>query len=483
MKNSIRYKLFGVFLVILTLFIVIFLISSFFLDDIFIFENKRIMKNAYNQFDTTLQNRNITENDLIELVETIGGNITILSPNLNLQITTSRYEENDLSNIDILEQIEYLRLKKGKNFTSVVSENINNNDKSIFFIGELSSGGFFIGQKAIKEIEKSAQIARLFLVIASIGTLLIGTAIVYFLSQKLTKPIMEISNVAGEISKLNFNEKVEVKSDDEIGILGTNINHISKKLNTVLTELTLANSKLREDIEKEKELEKMRRKFVSNVSHELKTPISMIAGYIEGLKYNIAKTKEDKEYYYDVIIDETDKMNNLINDLLTLSSYESGSFSINKENIDISHLLKNIIDKYRRNIEEKNLDLIIDIPERLIISADSLRIEQIITNFMNNALKYGKEGGNIKITLEDLTDKIKLSFYNSGDKIDEKELENIWTSFYKADSDKKHINSDTGLGLAIVRAIVELHGGSYGAINKKDGVKFFVALPKQTYLV
>lgn len=483
MKNSIRYKLFGVFLVIITLFIVIFLISSFFLDDIFIFENKRIMKNAYNRFDTTLQNRNITENDLIELVETIGGNITILSSNLNLQITTSRYEENDLSNIDILEQIEYLRLKKGKNFTSVVSENINNDDKSIFFIGELASGGFFIGQKAIKEIEKSAQIARLFLVIASIGTLLIGTAIVYFLSQKLTKPIMEINNVAGEISKLNFNEKVEVKSDDEIGRLGTSINHISNKLNTVLTELTLANSKLREDIEKEKELEKMRRKFVSNVSHELKTPISMIAGYIEGLKYNIAKTKEDKEYYYDVIIDETDKMNNLINDLLTLSSYESGNFSINKENIDISHLLKNIIDKYKRNIEEKNLNLIIDIPEGLNINADSLRVEQVITNFMNNALKYGEEGGDIKITLEDLEDKIKLSFYNSGDKIDEKELENIWTSFYKADSDKKHINSGTGLGLAIVRAIVELHGGDYGAINKKDGVEFFVALPKQTYLV
>jgi len=483
MKNSIRYKLFGVFLVIITLFIVIFLISSFFLDDIFIFENKRIMKNAYNRFDTTLQNRDITENDLIELVETIGGNITILSPNLNLQITTSRYEKNDFSNIDILEQIEYLRSKKGKNFTSVVSENINNDDKSIFFIGELSSGGFFIGQKAIKEIEKSAQIARLFLVIASIGTLLIGTAIVYFLSQKLTKPIMEINNVAGEISKLNFNKKVEVKSDDEIGRLGTSINHISNKLNTVLTELTLANSKLREDIEKEKELEKMRRKFVSNVSHELKTPISMIAGYIEGLKYNIAKTKADKEYYYDVIIDETDKMNNLINDLLTLSSYESGSFSINKENIDISHLLKNIIDKYKRNIQEKNLNLIIDIPEGLNINADSLRVEQIITNFMNNALKYGEEGGDIKITLEDLTDKIKLSFYNSGDKIDEKELENIWTSFYKADSDKKYINSGTGLGLAIVRAIVELHGGDYGAINKKHGVEFFVTLPKQTYLV
>jgi signal transduction histidine kinase len=274
-----------------------------------------------------------------------------------------------------------------------------------------------------------------------------------------------------------------VKSDDEIGRLGTSINHISNKLNTVLTELTLANSKLREDIEKEKELEKMRRKFVSNVSHELKTPISMIAGYIEGLKYNIAKTKEDKEYYYDVIIDETDKMNNLINDLLTLSSYESGNFSINKENIDISHLLKNIIDKYKRNIEENNLNLVIDIPEGLNINADSLRVEQIITNFMNNALKYGEEGGDIKITLEDLEDKIKLSFYNSGDKIDEKELENIWTSFYKADSDKKHINSGTGLGLAIVRAIVELHGGDYGAINKKDGVEFFVALPKQTYLV
>lgn len=468
MKNSIRYKLFAVFLGLLTIFITIFLISSFFLDDIFIWENKRIMEDAYEKFDNTSQNRNINEGDLIELVESIGGNITILTPELNLKISTSRYEDNiNFTNIDIIEQIEILKRDEDKKFTSMVTENIRGDNKSIFFIGKLKAGGYFIGEKAIKEIQTSTQIARVFLGLASIGTLLIGSVIVYFLSKKLTKPITEITQVAGEISKLNFDKKVNVDSEDEIGLLASSINNISDKLNKVLTEL-------RNDIEREKQLEKMRRNFISNVSHELKTPLSMIAGYTEGLKYNIAKEKADKDYYYDVIIDETDKMNLLIEELLELSSYESGNFSIKKENINISDLLNNTIEKYKLKLNERQVKLHLKIKENVYINADKLRIEQVITNFLDNMIKYVEQNGNIKIELEESENNIKLLLYNSGEKIEESEIKNIWESFYKAEKSKK----GTGLGLSIIRAIIELHGGSYGVENKDYGVEFFVTLPK-----
>ncbi|MBS4537089.1 HAMP domain-containing protein [Clostridium sp. D2Q-11] len=480
MTKSIRYKLFGVFILLLSLFLMIFILSSYFLDDIFISGNKRIIKRNYNEFNTTLREGEVTQQELVDMVDEIGGNITILTPNLNLKVTTSTFnnEDNTAFNLQVMKEIEKLRIDETKTFTFVIASSLRDDRRVMFFIGKLSTGGFFIAEKPLKVIESSIEIAELFIIIAGIGTLIIGSIIVYFLSTKLSKPIVEVNRVANEIANLNFDEKVEVKSEDEIGRLGNSINLISNKLNTVLTELTLANSKLREDIEKEKQLEKMRRKFVSNVSHELKTPISMIQGYAEGLKFNIAKTPEDKEYYYNVIIEESDKMSNLIDDLLKLSSYESGNFHIDKDSFDISSLLKDVIEKYKINIKERNMKLDLELPESLIINADSLRIEQIISNFMNNTLKYGEEGGNIKISLKDLKDYFRLSFYNSGDKIDQKELENIWTSFYKADSEKKSIQTGTGLGLAIVRAIVELHGGRYGAMNKEDGVEFWITLPK-----
>lgn len=480
MAKSIRYKLFGVFIVLIVLFFLIFIISSYFLDDIFIVANKRIMNKTYQEFDTTIQKGGIDQQELIDMVDEIGGNITILTPSLNLQVTTSTFKTNGNTtfNFRVMREIKSLIANKTKSSSFIVASDAKDERRVMFFIGQLSEGGFFIAEKPLKVIESNTEIARVFIVIAGLGTFIIGSILVFFLSTRLTKPIVEINKVAKEISNLNFDKKVKVESDDEIGRLGRSINHISNKLNAVLTELTLANSKLREDIEKEKKLEKMRRNFVSNVSHELKTPISMIQGYAEGLKYNIAKSDEDKEYYHNVIIEESDKMSNLINDLLKLSTYESGTFTINKESFDIASLLKDTVEKYKRNIEEKGIKLDLDIPEKSTINADRLRVEQVITNFMNNTLKHGEDEGDIKISLKDTQDKIKLSFYNSGDKIDEGELENIWTSFYKVDSDKKSSQSGTGLGLAIVRAIVDLHGGSYGVENRENGVEFWITLPK-----
>lgn len=474
MKKSIRYKLFVVFLLMLSLFLVIFILSSYFLDDIFIIGNKRIMENTYDTFDDTIKEGSISQEELLKMVDEIGGNITILTPNLNLKVTTSTFNSDgdNRFNLEVMKEIVSLNKDENKDRSFIVLSKEDHDRRGMFFIGKLNTGGFFIAEKSLKVVESSIEIAKIFIIIAGLGTLIIGSILVFFLSTKLTRPIVEINRVANEISNLNFDEKVNIDSEDEIGRLGKSINLISNKLNRVLTEL-------KKDIEREKELEKMRRKFISNVSHELKTPISMIGGYTEGLKYNIAKTPEDKEYYHNVIIDETEKMNNLINDLLRLSSYESGNFSVNKRPFDIVNLLKEILEKYKRNIEEKEMKLNVYIPEKLNIQGDPLRIEQVITNFINNILKYGKNEGDINIELKDLKDEIKLSFYNTGDNIDEAELENIWLSFYKAESYKNSHQGGTGLGLAIVKAIIDSHDGRYGVINKENGVEFWVTLPKK----
>lgn len=476
MFNSIRFKLFSVFLVLLLVFTTIFLVSnSYFLDDIFLLGNKRAMNNMYDKYKETIEQGNNEEELLYGMAEEFGGNITIIDMNYNTITTTSyfnRRQDNPYYKLAIIKSLSELKNKD----TIFKVWSPENQQSNIVFAGKVSPNRLFIAEKSLMSVQNSSEMAKQFIIISGLGTLIIGSILVYFLSKRLTNPIVEINNVAKGIANLNFNKKVDIKSNDELGRLGNSINDISDELSITIKELKIANSKLKEDIEREKRLEKMRRKFVSNVSHELKTPISMIKAYADGLKFSIAKNPEDMEYYTDVIIDESNKMNKLIKDLLHLSSYQSGSFTIQKENFDLKNLLENIIEKYKRNIEDKKIDLQVNTPEECNVYADKIRIEQVITNFMNNALNHVYNSGQIIVNLTDNDENIHIDFYNSGDKIDESDIENIWDSFYKSQNNTS--NTGTGLGLAIVKAIVNLHSGDYGVENKENGVNFWIELPK-----
>lgn len=275
------------------------------------------------------------------------------------------------------------------------------------------------------------------------------------------------------MSKLDFSKKYAVQSDDEVGQLGKSINSLSDQLDRAIFSLTEANKKLREDIEQERRIDKMRKEFINNVSHELKTPIALIQGYAEGLKLNINEDEENKNYYCDVIMDEAGKMNRLVKDLLDLSQIESGSFKLDKTSFNISSLIESVLDKYRPVLFEKGIKVELDIPEYLTVNGDAGRIEQVLVNYLINAINHVDDKKEIKIQAVILNEKVKISVCNSGENIPDESLDKIWTSFYKVDKARTRSYGGTGLGLSVVKAIQELHGNSCGMENLEDGVLFW----------
>lgn len=480
MRSSIRIKLFAVFIVLLLIFTLVFLATNtIFLEDMFVSGNKQKMIMIYDDIRKDISDATSLKTFLIEVSRDSGASITIISENMYIIESTSADNLflNNRVPKEIAGLIHNLRGSTSNHIFRHVSIEQDSNHTRLMLIGKLPSNQFILMEKPLGIIEEASRLAVNFIVISSLLTLVIGFIIVYYLSGKLTKPIVKINSVAQQIADLNFDNELCIRSKDELGELGLSINNISEKLSIALNELNDANQKLKLDIEMERNLEKMRRKFVSSVSHELKTPISMIQGYADGLKHNIPKTAEDKDYYYDVIIDESKKMNSLIRDLLDLSSYESGNFKIHKTNFDIVELVKTTVEKFKNSFAEKMIKVGVETPESFFIQADKLRIEQVITNFISNALKNVVEDGNIDVSIKKSDKSFILSVFNKGDKIDSSEKDNIWISFYKLESNNGYVKAGTGLGLAIVKAIIELHNGKYGVENINDGVMFWVEIP------
>ncbi len=474
MIKSIRLKMSMVFIVlIVSLQTILFVISAYFIEDIFIFGNKNMMIKMYSEYKSKTDKEYSKEDLINDISKEFAGKIILIDngmaiSNSNKPSHTLKFFEEVKDDID-----KYLFFRY-----SPSNNKSNRNIEFITFIGKINKDEFIIFEKPLGDVAKSSDIAQQYIIISGAITIVLGSVIIFILSKRLTNPIISINKVAKDISNLNFTSKVKVDSHDELSILGDSINGISEKLNDTLNELKNANIKLQEDIEKERSLEKMRRSFVSSVSHELKTPISMIQGYADGLKFNIAKDDKDKEYYCDVIIDESKKMNCLIKDLLDLSSYESGIFNITKETLNLSDLISDICKKYKANLFSQNIKFILNLEQDCIVLADKLRIEQVVLNFLNNANKHVVKEGKIEISLKNREDYVHFSVYNDGYNIDDSEMENIWTSFYKSSSNTQTKDIGTGLGLAIVRSIMDLHNGEYGVENTENGVSFWINIPK-----
>lgn len=294
-----------------------------------------------------------------------------------------------------------------------------------------------------------------------------------FISGKFTRPIKKINIITKKMSELDFSEIIHVKGKDEIAQLSHSINDLSYKLDSAIGELNSKNRRLEQDIDHERKLDKMRQEFVSSVSHELKTPIFLIQGYADGLKANVAKDEEKRNFYCDVIMDEADKMDVLVKDLLDLSQIESGMFEINKCSFDITSLVKDVLIKHEPVFEEKQINVEIQEMDNVFVNADPMRIEQVIVNFLNNAINHMDEQRKLKVAISKEAGKARISVYNSGWHIPEEALEKIWLSFYKVDEARTREYGGTGLGLSIVRAIMEAHQNRYGVNNVTEGVEFW----------
>ncbi|MFZ5351652.1 MAG: sensor histidine kinase [Bacillota bacterium] len=486
MKHSIKHKLFAmVTMILMSFFLAIYVINLYLLDDIFIRNNRKAMQQIYDEFVEKLERGVKAEDILYEVENEYSGNIMIIDN--RARVMASTYSGFSKGRIErtlfmIADNIRDFRTASKDDTMFMVLPDKPPAMTFMAFIGKLPHGGIFVAEKSMRVVYDNSRAAGKFIVLSGLLTLAIASVTVYFISVKFTKPIIHMNEVAQHIAEQNFTDRVEVSSEDEIGMLGSSINNISDKLSDALGQLIEANKKLQQDIEYERSMEKMRRHFVSSVSHELKTPISMIQGYADGLKHSIVKKPEDISHYAEVIIDESEKMSHLIKDLLDLSSYEAGTFKINKSSFDISGLVRSCMNKYIKKLDEGNVRLKLVVPEGLKVTADSLRVEQVISNFMSNALKHVNDNGEIRVEVNEKEEYIRLSIFNTGKQIDEAEMDNIWTSFYKVDTKDYLASAGTGLGLAVVRAIVELHEGRYGVYNVAEGVTFWIELPRYHHI-
>lgn len=329
----------------------------------------------------------------------------------------------------------------------------------------------------MESIKESVVVTNRFLLIIGLVSVLISSILVYIISKSFTKPITELNNIAKNISELDFSKPYNVTSYDEIGMLGRSINALSRSLETKIQELNEANLELEKDVEEKSKLAEMRSQFVSDVSHELKTPIALIQGYAEGLVDGIASSDEDKKYYCEVILDEANKMSELTRGLLDLSNLEYGKNALNLQNFNIIELITNILKKNEIIFNDNNLNVeFLHDTENIEVVGDTFRIEQVLTNYINNAIKNIDEKKELKISIKLNESTVRICVFNSGKNIEPENMLRIWNKFYKVDASRNRENTGSGIGLSLVKAIMDQHKNKYGVDNLENGVEFWFEL-------
>ena len=313
--------------------------------------------------------------------------------------------------------------------------------------------------------------------IVALGAVLIGGLCIWFFGRRFTKPILEIDRVAQAVADRDFTKRVEeTGKEDEIGILGRNINSMSQQIVSLIAELQAANKELEKDIDRQKQVDNMRKDFIANVSHELKSPLALLTMACETLKQDMPHI--DKVFYYDIIQDESLRMGRMIKELLELSKLENGMIQMNHESLNFSELVDWVCSKNQVFLENKGIRVKKYIDENIFAAGDRFYLEQAVNNYLDNARRHIVEGGLLSICLNTQGNAVRFCVYNEGDRIPEAELEEIWESFYK--SNKAHTyteEANAGLGLYIVKQIILAHEGHYGVQNKEDGVEFWFTIP------
>ncbi|MED0972123.1 HAMP domain-containing sensor histidine kinase [Bacillus paramycoides] len=337
---------------------------------------------------------------------------------------------------------------------------IKDKDGSVTYIYAMAS---------LQPVDEAVQMVQdYYIYIIAFVVVLIFLASFYY-SKQIAKPLLVINDTTKKIAHLDFTEKIPITSKDEIGDLSQNINTLSNKLHSHIGQLE-------QDIEKERKLENTRKEFISGVSHELKTPLSIMKSCISILKDGVAEHK--KEYYFQAMEREVDKMDTLILDMLELAKFESGTYKMKKDSFYIDTVIEDICEQLSVEIEKKELHVHKNICSVEVIANQS-RIEQVIVNFITNAIRYTPNKEDIIISTIDEKDRIKVCIENKGARIEEEQLDKIWDRFYRVDAARQRSQGGTGLGLAISKNILELHDAEYGAKNTEDGVLFYFYLPKK----
>ena len=361
-----------------------------------------------------------------------------------------------------------------------IQNSVGDNDiKYVEMWGILENNCIFIARTSYSSIENSIKITMRFFGIVSIGVAAAIIILLILMNRSYTKSLKRLIRAAQETNEGNFEFKFEgsFSNADELEILGSNIAQLAEKLEKTISELKSSNLNLENELKAKIALEESRKKYMSDVSHELKTPLALISGYAEGLKEGIGQTPEDRDYYLDVIIDEAEKMNVIIKRLATLNQLEQGQSEVQLERFDVIEAIDGFLNTMSIVMEEKGVSIYFDNSCKYYVWADEFLFEEVFINYINNALNHVNEKKIISISVVYTEEKnVRVMVYNTGDNIPEEEIDKIWEKFYKVDKARTRAYGGSGLGLSIVKAVADSLGKECGAYNREEGVVFWIDL-------
>ena len=485
LTDSIRIKLIMLMLYIIGgTFLLYLLLNHLLLDDFYMKSKQDAFMEAYEDMNEIVNSESGTygisetaQYKLSGICESYGIAVVILGTNNSLVFQYGNGAELSLRLAIIDFGINDDNVSIIKRTNKYIFQSLNTGGEGYLEIyGRFNENKLFLMRMTVESIQESAAVSRVFFLYIGIAILIISVVIVYFVSEKFTRPILDLANLSERMSNLDFNAKYISDSDDEIAVLGNSMNKLSDRLKETIVELKSANNRLQKDIARKEEIDEMRKDFISNVSHELKTPIALIQGYAEGLSECVNDDAESREFYCEVIMDEAEKMNKLVKNLLMLNQLESGGDHIQFERFDIIMLVHGVLDSLDYMIKQNEIHIVFEEAEPVYVYADEFQIEGVVTNYVTNAIHYASGRKVVKISVRNMENNVRILVFNSGNQIPEEELEKIWIKFYKVDKARTREYGGSGIGLSIVRAIMKSHGRECGVSNKKDGVEFWFEL-------
>lgn len=470
-----------------TLVSVMILVSAianiFFLEDFYTNNKKEDLLYTRNQLEI-VYSQNLVNNETSQrLIQRIieKSNIDYIVQDQNGKVLNSTNQEEEW----LRYQLTSYQLDRNPNKLKIITETDNyeivtaldprNDLEYLEMWGYFPTGEAYILRTPMESIQASADLtARFLLYVASI-VMILSIGFVWHFGRKITTPILELAEISKSMANLEFDVKYEGNYFDEIEILGHNFNVMSDKLKDTISELKTVNNELLQDIEMKEQAESMRTEFLANVSHELKTPIALIQGYAEGLKENVTQDAENKEFYCEVIMDEAEKMNQLVKNMLQLNQLEFGSSDAVVEQFDIMELIQGVIQSMDILVKQKEVRLNLETNKKVYVWGDQFKIEHVVRNYITNALNHVEYDKiiNIKVTEGD---KVRIAVFNTGDRIPDEDINRIWDKFYKVDKARTREYGGNGIGLSVVKAIMTSMHQEFGVKNYNNGVEFWFEL-------
>ncbi|MEG1595043.1 MAG: HAMP domain-containing sensor histidine kinase [Lachnospiraceae bacterium] len=487
MKHSLTRQISLIFIgLMLSILALCWILNSTLLEGFYIQNKQDTLIDGYGVINEAIQTNAIGTDDFGISMERISsnGNIMMIVINSKGSVIASTVNDTELLRTQLMDLLfnsyvgKSVVLEETKDYRIQKIRDTRLNSDYLILWGNLEDGNLILMRTPLASIKESVALSNQFLTYIGVLAIILSFFIIFFVSKKITRPILRLASISQKMAALDFEAKYENrgKGRNEIDILGEHINTLSENLETTISELKSANNELLQDNQRKTEIDEMRKDFLSNISHELKTPLALIQGYAEGLEECVNDDDESRQFYCDVIMDEAGKMNDMVKKLLTLNQIEFGSNGVVMERFDLTEVMSGVLNVSSLLMKQNNIQLLFNQTTPIYVWAEEYKVEEVFTNYVNNAIHHAEGEKNIEVKIEEKEKKVRVSVFNSGKPIPETDLERIWEKFYKVDKARTREYGGSGIGLSIVKAIMNSFHQECGVINYKDGVLFWFEL-------